>query len=119
MELNTYIYIKGCGIPSVDGAIYEGLRETAMKHNWNDTTIQIDQTYQPLFYIDGVCPIYEVMKHCHCELLLVAGADHLSINPEQLMRFNALLLEHDMNVYLQLEQQYLNEWVYDFKLLEA
>lgn len=119
MSLNTFIYIKGCGIPSVDHALYESLQTTAHKHDWNDITMHIDQDYQPLFYQSGVCPIFEVMRHCDCELLLVAGAEHLSIDPEQLMKFNALLMEHDMRVYLQFEQQYLNEWVYEFKLLEA
>ena len=117
--MNTFIYIRSSGVASIDQAIYESLQATASTNNWHETTIHINQTYEPLFYESGVCPIYEVMKHCECSVLLVVSADQLSIDPKQLMDFNALLVDDDMNVYLQLEQQYLHEWVYDFKLLEV
>lgn len=117
--MNTFIFIRSSGIESVDQSIYESLQATAYKNGWYETTIHVDKNYDPLFYDSGVCSIFEVMKKCSCELLLVASADQLSIDPYQLMEFNALLLEHDMKIYLQLEQQFLHEWVYDFKLLEA
>lgn len=118
-DMNTFIYVRSSGNAQVDQEIYEALHATANVKGWYDTTIHIDKDYEPLFFQSGVCAIFEVMKRCDCELLLVAGADQLSIDPNLLMEFNALLLEHDMKVYLQLEQQYLHEWVYEFKLLEA
>lgn len=117
--MNTFIYVRGSGVASVDQVLYESLKETANQKGWTTTTLHIDQELLPLFYESGICAIFEVMKHCKCERLLVASADQLSINPEQLMRFNALLMEEDMRVYLQAEGQYLEEWVYDFKYLHA
>lgn len=117
--MNTFIYIRGSGIKHVDAELHASLKETANAHGWQNTTLHVDTQLQPLFYPSGICAIYEVMKHCRCTLLLVASADQLSINPEQLMCFNAMLMEEDMRVYLQLEQQYLDEWVYDLKYLHA
>lgn len=117
--MNAFIYIRSTTVASVDKNIYESLQATAKQKGWQATTVHIDQTYEPLFYKSGVCAIFEVMKHCECSVLLVASADQLSIHPNHLMEFNALLCDYDMKVYLQLEQQYLNDWVYDFKLLEA
>lgn len=119
LMMNTFIYVRGCGMQTVDRALYDSLKQTAIEHGWDVIAMHIDQEYQPLFYPSGICAIYEVMKHCDCQLLLVASADQLSISPEQLMRFNTLVMENEMCVFLQLEQQFLNEWVYDFKLLNA
>lgn len=117
--MNVLLFIRGCGDCRIDHEINMSLHQLIKKKHWSEAIVYIDESSQPLMEENGSSRLLEVMNICTCSILLVSDALQLSKDPYEIMEFNALAIEKDMQVFLQLENQFLNEWTYEYKLANA